>query len=143
MDEITIQPICDVESLPPGLFDIPPQTDHMMKALGIFTFTHPKWRDAFVDCSRQDVLYTILTKLQKRHMSVLLTVDNSIGGYIIYTPDRENKVLYVEHILGYARDLMRAFAVLWIKEYPEWTIVANRRNKRKQYDFTQFISRYF
>ena len=135
-----IQPTC--ETLAPGVEEIDPELDYMLKLLGTYTFTHPGWKKAFDDCSRQDVLYTLMYKLRDENITVLLLPDRTVGGYIIYTPDEITQTLYVEHILGSAINTMRGFAIAWIKSYPGWRVVGRRNGETKEYDFENFVKRY-
>jgi len=139
---MTLQ-ISDAEPLAPGGFEIDAQTDAYMKALGTFTLSHPKWRKAFVDCSRQDVLYTLLHHIRANHITVILRADRSIGGYVLYTPDETSKTLHIAHLLADAPNAMEGFLIAWLRKYPGWDITAIRRGVQRHYCFNELANHYF
>ena len=126
--------------IPPTCEDISEFHDEIV-AVADYVFKHPGGAKAFNDCSRGDIIYTIISHIARKNAVVVFDANGRIHGVLLYTPDRARRVVYVAHAIG-SRAVFLHFAGVWAKFYRGWDAEYLRRGVKKRMNFKQFTTRF-
>lgn len=113
-----------------------------VKLIVRYIFSRPNYQKAFLDASRQDIIYDTILHVKAGTFSVLYDQRYVICGVVFFAPDDSARILHVQQILSDFPEAMVGFAFCWSINFPGWRVSAMRRGVRREYDYATFTRRY-